>query len=456
MKSTIIIPLLMVVSIGVSGCQGFDFKSLKSITAKANAKPSAPVISAETLGTLISEALVSSVDMNSEFSDIMKKAIENDPVVMAARAEYESARLAEGIILSKKDFQVNGLVYGGIEDVSDRTAGLAIVLNANRMLFDGGFLDAGIAAARFDASSAYYVVQSKLEERSHQLVGFWIDLERYETLSRKIEDRLKIVDPLIVQLEKIAEAGVGDVSQVASAQRTLSGILVKKTELTQKLEKSRLNFENAFSSKPGQTKFDSGSISELVPVRFDDIDINKAPFLLAEYESYRAAEANLVAEKTRRSYTIGFESRLSRPAGGSTADSDESVGVVLSKTLYNGDLFESQIRQAEAVVRKRASLLRATFKDGKRAVESAMQSIVSLEHAIELARDNAQVTSDEIAYLRSQLIIGGSTLDGVLKAEAQLYDAEANVINFKADKQKAEASVLASLGLLSQSFGIKP
>ena len=38
--------------------------------------------------------------------------------------------------------------------------------------------------------------------------------------------------------------------------------------------------------------------------------------------------------------------------------------------------------------------------------------------------------TEEISYLRQQLVIGGSTLDSVLTAEAHLYDAEAKEINF--------------------------
>ena len=68
--------------------------------------------------------------------------------------------------------------------------------------------------------------------------------------------------------------------------------------------------------------------------------------------------------------------------------------------------------------------------------------------AISMARENAKVTTDEIRYLKQQLIIGGSTLDSVLSAEARLYEAEAE-INFIAEQRKAHLLILASLSLLS-------
>ena len=42
-----------------------------------------------------------------------------------------------------------------------------------------------------------------------------------------------------------------------------------------------------------------------------------------------------------------------------------------------------------------------------------------------LARKSASDMEEEIAYLKKQFTIGGSTLDNVLSAEARLYDARA-------------------------------
>jgi hypothetical protein len=71
-----------------------------------------------------------------------------------------------------------------------------------------------------------------------------------------------------------------------------------------------------------------------------------------------------------------------------------------------------------------------------------------------LARKNAKITADEIVYLRKQLIIGGSTLDEVLSAEARLYEAESKEINFIAEKRKAQLVILGYLGLLAPGFNL--
>ena len=39
-----------------------------------------------------------------------------------------------------KDYQVTTTLYGGIEDITDNTKGVAVALNASRLIFDGGLI----------------------------------------------------------------------------------------------------------------------------------------------------------------------------------------------------------------------------------------------------------------------------------------------------------------------------
>ena len=76
-----------------------------------------------------------------------------------------------------------------------------------------------------------------------------------------------------------------------------------------------------------------------------------------------------------------------------------------------------------------------------------------MDKAILIAGENAKLTSDEIVHLRQQLIIGGSTLDSVLSAEARLYEAESKEIKILTEKYKSQVFIVSSLGLLSGALG---
>ena len=91
-------------------------------------------------------------------------------------------------------------------------------------------------------------------------------------------------------------------------------------------------------------------------------------------------------------------------------------------------MLEAEIKEAEALSQVSLAQIKATYRDGAQSVQAAIQNIESMEKAILIARENAKLTSDEIVHLRQQLIIGGSTLDSVLSAEARLYEAESKEI----------------------------
>ena len=117
-------------------------------------------------------------------------------------------------------------------------------------------------------------------------------------------------------------------------------------------------------------------------------------------------------------------------------------------------MLESEIDEAQAVAEAALAEVEATYREGVSVVEAAQQSRESLQKSIYMARENIKLTADEIAYLRQQLIIGGSTLDSVLSAEARLYDAESKEIMLIAEKRKAELLVASALGLLGPAFDL--
>ena len=395
-----------------------------------------------------------SVDLSKGFVKSIATAVMSDPTIIAAADEVDELAARIEATRSQKDFRFNGALYGGVEDVSDETSGVAAVLSANRMIFDGGKIDAQITADEQRLIAARHSLQARMDERALQLASIWVDLNKYEKLNGEIESRLMILNPLIEQLEKVANAGVGDVTQVAAAQRTVSAIRVTQTDVTERLAQTQVNFVNAFGSLPAKGSFDSGFVTNKVPAKISNNMVQAAPALLAHYASYLAAEADLASVKARKSFEIGFETKVSRPFGGSEYDSKESIGLVLRKNFYDGGQLEADEARAAARVDGSIAQINATYREGERSVKNAQQTIKSMNRAIDLARDNADVTADEIAYLRKQLIIGGSTLDSVLSAEARLYDAESKEINFQADKFKAQLTILSALGLLSKSLGL--
>ena len=85
-------------------------------------------------------------------------------------------------------------------------------------------------------------------------------------------------------------------------------------------------------------------------------------------------------------FDVGFEARAMRPFAGSGYDSDESIGFVGRKTLFNGGMLESEIKEAEALSEAKLAQIKATYRKGHRSIQAAIQNIESMEKRFSLLR----------------------------------------------------------------------
>lgn len=457
-KSTAIVIILSLV---LTGCKQPDISALSSAavnffdkaTPEAEASSNGVEVMVLEIGEVINRS-PAKITMTGEFKDIVRSAVETDPLVLSAKANYRARSAEVDVTKSFKDFQISGAIYGGVEDITDKTAGIAAVLNGNKLLYDGGKLDNRISADEYYALAALNEYQVVLDERALVALQSWVELGRYMKLNELIGSRLNVLGPLISQLEQVAKAGLGDVAMVSAAQRTVSMIEVTQTDVEQRLAQAKVGFINVFGSLPSSSRFEGKAISSYVPSSISNDLIMDAPALKSEYAKYQASIAALRSIEAEDKINVAFETKIQRPFAESEYDSDESIGVVFRKTFYNGGKLESEIRSAEAQISAQLESFKSTFRLGDRAVQTAQETIVSMDKAINLAKSNAENTRDEINYLRKQLIIGQSTLDSVLSAEARLYEAEAKEINFLADRRLAELTILSATGLLSDFLEI--
>ena len=294
------------------------------------------------------DASIATINMNGSFKEIVSSAVKNDPVVLIANSKFDAIYANVDITKSLREFQFFGTLYGGIEDVTDETAGLAAVLNANKLLYDGGQLESRISADEYYAAGASADYALAVDESALVALRSWVELERFRSLSDLIDSRLSVLDPLINQLERVAKAGLGDATMVSSAQRTVSMIEVTQTDVQQRLAQAEVDFLNVYGGLPASADFDGVAISKALPNGVDNKLIMNAPAVRGSYSKYRAAISNLESVRATDSVNIGFETKIQRPFGESEYNSDESIGLVFRKTLFNGGKLNSEIEAAEA------------------------------------------------------------------------------------------------------------
>ena len=448
--------LIGVLSFTLAACEKAGVSFMEGSIPASTVNDGSDKISKSKRPTLDVVALIggppSKVEFDKGFASAMRQAVEQDPLVKAAKNAVAANKANIRVSESGRDIQLKSTILGGVEDISDEEIGVAAIVTANRMLYDGGMLDAKIDADKFTTKASEQEYMAVRGDRALQLAHAWIELDRYQSLKELIDSRLTVVAPIVDQLERVAVSGAGDVSQVASARRIVSSILVAEAEVSGRYQQASISFINGFGHLPSKVKYDASWVSNLLPDSKPEYLAENSPKLLTKYWNYRAAEASVAATKAKNNFQIGFKVRLQRPFGGSGMNSDESVGIGIEKDFYQGDQLKAQVDRAEAIADAKAAEVSAVFQQGALVISSSRESIDIINKSIALAKYNAKNAREEIDFSRKQLIIGGSTLESVLSAEARLYQAESKEIDFVAERRKAEVTILSLTGFFSQAL----
>ena len=98
----------------------------------------------------------------------------------------------------------------------------------------------------FEVEAAKMDLAATIDQRANELFKNGLSLKNINLCKKQIDKRLSVLDPLIDQLEKVAEAGIGDVSKVTAAQRTVSAIRVKQTSVVEGLAQAPVGFFECF------------------------------------------------------------------------------------------------------------------------------------------------------------------------------------------------------------------
>jgi hypothetical protein len=129
-------------------------------------------IEVKSLGNLLAESR-SKLRLQGNLSESVEYTLGIDPTINAAYDQLLAKKLAVNVSSSQKDIVVSGTVYGGIEDITDDNKGVAFVVNASRLLYDSGKVDAQVAANVYIAESARHALNATIEERAKKTYSFY-------------------------------------------------------------------------------------------------------------------------------------------------------------------------------------------------------------------------------------------------------------------------------------------
>ena len=151
---------LFIASLLITSCQSSNLSEIKKVQSSLFATGK-KVLSASNFSSknatvnnslALAEILDGSLEIKnggSDFISAVSFALSADPVILSKQRDIEAKLAVVSSNKAQKDFQVGTTIYGGIEDITENTKGVALSLNASRLVFDGGKTDAQIESALF-------------------------------------------------------------------------------------------------------------------------------------------------------------------------------------------------------------------------------------------------------------------------------------------------------------------
>jgi outer membrane protein len=179
------------------------------------------------------------------------------------------------------------------------------------------------------------------------------------------------------------------------------------------------------------------------------------PLLVQYLGQLRAAEANITTQAAGWAPKLAFQLSYSRAAGEAEkvfGNWDKygalTGGLALTWDLFNGFQTDSQTKQARAQAAQARLNLAQNDRDVEGQVRVALESLGAQLRALEEARKNREVATQNLDYAQERFKAGASSTLDVRDAQIKLQTAYQTLIQTRADVEVARAALDKATGIL--------
>lgn len=421
--------------------------------------------------TLLSAALLlgSSFASAETLLDIYLEAVQNDPQVRAAEANWRAAQEAmpqsraallpqisfrAHVARTTEDILTSNMVATGKETFNSRS----YTLELNQSLYNHqNYImlrqaDAVIAQATATYEAAQQALIMRVAEAYFNLLSAEDDLATAQANQEAIGQQLR-------QTQQRFEVGLSAITDVHEAQAGFDAAVAAEIAAQNALDVAREGLHEIIGREPGQL----AALGKQMPlVRPEPADINawvstaleqNLALLAADAGSRQAAEG-INLRQAGHYPTLGlFASHSHNDSTDATQgreNKNTAVGVQLSVPIYSGGLTTSQTREARARYDEANEMLeqqrRATVRDARSAflnITAGISQVKAREQALSSAQTALEATE-------AGFDVGTRTMVDVLNAQSQRFLAQRDYSRARYDYALATLQLKMAAGMLNE------
>ena len=394
-------------------------------------------------------------------------ALQTNPTVVSAFYEFEASReaqrSAEGGMYPSVDLNAD---YGWEERETplndfgeyDRDS---VRLSITQLLFDGFQTRDEARAIGYEKLARYYDVHGAAQNIALQATIAYADTVLFQDLVEFAEENYVVHRQIFSKIAERVEAGRDE--RVNLEQATARMALAESNLLTEvtNLYDTRAEFQRVVGELPADVLPMPLLPTGMVPAMRDEaltVAYQKSPSINRAIEEMRSARESMNATRGPMFPRLDLRYRNEQETNinGFQGDYDlQAVELVLTYNLYRGGA--DSARRREFANRYYA------------AVESRKEACLSVRREVMIAFNNVRALEQQVVYLAQQLDSQDKTrkaysdqfdrnqrtLLDLLDSQNEFFDTQRAMVSAQTDLVKAQATVLAELGVLTDSLDAK-
>jgi outer membrane protein len=400
--------------------------------------------------------------------DSVSLAIQNNPELAAAKAEYKARHRSQFISFSTMLPQVTAYATGYYHKTGEDDPGEtwneneddAYGLRVTYDVFTSGKNLNAFRSARADVRAQRYSRQSTEQNVLLEAITAHLDVLRDQNVLAVNEKNLEVLQKQLEAVRDRFEVGVVTRTDVAQSEARFAGARSQLIAAQTDLRASYAGYLRVVGVE-AENLINDGVIPQLPDSVEDAISIarSESPILNAAREGARGAQLTAYSEigsALPQVSVVGTYARYDNKTPVPGLQREEGVAYDVSATvtvpIFTGGRNIAKVSAARYAADALAQSVHATSSSVDENVVVAWHSYLSASAVI--AARQEQIKAFEIALegVRQENSLGTRTTLDVLDAEQDLLDARVNLITAERNQFVAAYGLLASIGRLQASF----
>lgn len=389
--------------------------------------------------------------------EVLAETYDSNPRLQAARAELRAVDEQVSQAYARYRPNLSVVASSNLSETSRSNDSFSLFtnqigLNLSQNLYEGGGTVARIESAVRQVGQQRAVLQNIEQQVFLDAVNAYTDVV---ATARVVELAINNVERLDRQRQATVDRfEVGEVTRtdVAQAEARLAGAVSDRISAEGQLAQAIASFEAVVGFRPGQLTTQFPGIEAPASLVEAQARGEKNPSLTAAEFAVDVAQADIRVAQAALLPSLDVDALLAYTTEPSIVVDDQSearIGATITIPLYQGGAVYSQVRQTKQIAQQR----RRELDDARRSVgELVTQAWEGLQTASAAARSfEEQARANRIALegVQTEAQVGARTVLDVLDAEQELFTAEVDLVDARANEVLALYTLQSAMGELT-------